>query len=169
MADAAAEEDPDPTVALNATVPGHAGQVRVVPPAELGPSSAASSAASSDASSNTSLKVQEDDGRRRIAEGHGPSSVDGRGLLLAGMEEYCSQGPRSTARRDNHNAAIEVFTEVLNIKVADVGRMHPEVASAHKRIGNVHYQRGDLAAADGEYRKALSIYQHCCGAEHSTT
>ena len=43
------------------------------------------------------------------------------------------------------------------------------MTSAHKRIGKVHYQRGDLAAADGEYRKTLSIYQHYCRAEHSTT
>ena len=53
--------------------------------------------------------------------------------------------------------------------VRDPASTYPEVASAHKRIGKVYYQRGDLAAADGEYRKALLIYQHCCGAEHSTT
>mmetsp|Transcript_16748 Transcript_16748/g.27077 ORF Transcript_16748/g.27077 Transcript_16748/m.27077 type:complete len:109 (-) Transcript_16748:52-378(-) len=50
-----------------------------------------------------------------------------------------------------------------------LGDVHPEVVSAHKRIGNVRYQRGDLANADDEYRKALSIYIHCFGQEHQTT
>ena len=53
--------------------------------------------------------------------------------------------------------------------VRDPASTYPEVESEHKRIAKVHYQRGDLAAADGEYRKTLSIYQHYCRAEHSTT
>ena len=67
------------------------------------------------------------------------------------------------AKKENFDNAIEIFTKVLNIKCIDVGHVHPEVASAHKRIGNVHCQRGDLVNADNEYRKALSIYIHCFG------
>ncbi|KAL3756982.1 hypothetical protein ACHAWU_004636 [Discostella pseudostelligera] len=73
------------------------------------------------------------------------------------------------AKQQNFDDAIGIFTEVLNIVCADMGNMHPEVASSHKRIGNVHYQRGDLTSAESEYRKALSIYQQCLGADNQTT
>ena len=68
------------------------------------------------------------------------------------------------------DAAVEeggVAPQPLGVR--DPASTHPEVVSAHQRIGNVHYQRNDLAAANREYRKALSIYQHFCGAVHSTT
>ena len=48
-------------------------------------------------------------------------------------------------------------------------RCYKNSAKIYQSMFGSTYQRGDLAAADGEYRKALSIYQHCCGAEHSTT
>ena len=73
------------------------------------------------------------------------------------------------AKRENYDEAIGIFTEVLDVKRDEMGRSHPEVAGAHKRIGNVHYQRGDLAGADEEYRRALAIYQHSLGCEHQTT
>ena len=73
------------------------------------------------------------------------------------------------AKKENYDCAIEIFNEVLNIKCAEVGHIHPEVAGAHKRIGNVYYQRGDLDSADGEYRKALAIYQQSLGPDHQTT
>ena len=73
------------------------------------------------------------------------------------------------AKKGNFDNAIEMFTEVLKIKCSEVGHIHPEVAGAHKRIGNVHYQRGDLKSATVEYRKALSIYQQSIGDDHHAT
>ena len=73
------------------------------------------------------------------------------------------------SKKGNFDRAIEIFTEVRNIKCSELGKMHPEVASAHKRIGNVHYQRGDLENAQKEYRQALSIYEQTLGKDHQST
>jgi hypothetical protein len=46
---------------------------------------------------------------------------------------------------------------------------HPEVASAYKSLGNVHYKLGDLADAERQYRHALSIYRKTRGEDHADT
>jgi lysozyme family protein len=57
-----------------------------------------------------------------------------------------------------------MFTEVLKIKSSEVGHIHPEVAGAHKRIGNVHYQRGDLNSAAALHNgHELGARQRRCG------
>ena len=49
------------------------------------------------------------------------------------------------------------------------GTGHPEVASAYKSLGNVHYKLGELADAERQYRHALSIYRRTRGEEHPDT
>ena len=73
------------------------------------------------------------------------------------------------AKKENFAAALKIFTELLRIKHTEAGPGHPEVVGTHTRIGNMHYQQGDLAQADEEYRKALTIYRRSLGQEHQTT
>merc|ERR1712008_49210 len=57
----------------------------------------------------------------------------------------------------------------LSVKVTVHGTDHPEVASAYKSLGNVHYKLGELGDAERQYRHALSIYRRCRGDDHPDT
>jgi len=89
---------------------------------------------------------------------------------------YFSNSTLSTATRmeghkkkGKYHEAYDVFRDVLSIKCTVYGTGHPEVASAYKSLGNVHYKLGELADAERQYRHALSIYRATRGEEHPDT
>jgi tetratricopeptide (TPR) repeat protein len=63
----------------------------------------------------------------------------------------------------------DAFRDVLSIKCTVYGTSHPEVASAYKSLGNVHYKLGELADAERQYRHALNIYRQTCGEDYPDT
>lgn len=110
-------------------------------------------------------RLQRDD-EGRLWAAHADAAVARLGdppLLRARLESNLGVLDRIAGRhasaRDRHQAALAWHLEVL-------GPDHPEVATAHKELGNALYEWGDAEAAHREYTRALEIRRAALGLQH---
>mmetsp|Transcript_12529 Transcript_12529/g.30326 ORF Transcript_12529/g.30326 Transcript_12529/m.30326 type:complete len:285 (+) Transcript_12529:3-857(+) len=71
-------------------------------------------------------------------------------------------------KKGDFRGAHKLFRDVLSIKLSH-GADHPEVASAYKSLGNVHYKMGELEEAMTCYRETVRIYRQTLGTDHRDT
>ena len=70
---------------------------------------------------------------------------------------------------EEYDEAMEIFQDLLRRKCIVLGSCHPDIAYAHKCIGNIHMRRGELGNAIRQYKHAYDIYQKTVGDDHKET
>jgi len=64
---------------------------------------------------------------------------------------------RNRATADSYEQAEEYYRDALRLREASFGADHPEVAKSYNNLAALLHDKGDLAAADESYRRALQI------------
>jgi tetratricopeptide (TPR) repeat protein len=76
---------------------------------------------------------------------------------------------REGLARADFEGALGAALACLETSEAHFGRAHAATACALNNVGQVHRQRGDLAAAQPFLEDALEAYRAACGEEHAST
>jgi len=63
-----------------------------------------------------------------------------------------------------HEAALQKYTQALDVNMRTVGLQHPETAATHNFLGALYEDTGDIISASAQYRKCLDIQMQTVGA-----
>ncbi|MBU6452416.1 MAG: tetratricopeptide repeat protein [Cyanobacteria bacterium REEB67] len=69
-------------------------------------------------------------------------------------------------KQDKHHQAQPVLENIRDIKIANLGRLNPDVAEANNNLARSHYYAGSYDAAEAAAFECTQIYEKLYGPEH---
>lgn len=80
--------------------------------------------------------------------------------------EYLNKFGAASYQAGDHDSAIDAFERSLQILERQLGKNHPDVATALNNLALLYYSRGNYDAAEPLYQRSLAIDEHTLGIDH---
>ncbi|GMU56926.1 MAG: hypothetical protein AMXMBFR33_60720 [Candidatus Xenobia bacterium] len=105
-----------------------------------------------------------------ITRGLGDDHPDAATQLINLASVYQAQGKLGQAKmlgsQGRFEAAEPICRQAVEIRKRRLGDCHPEVADAHRELGNLYEVMGRREEALDAYNQAVDIYREACGEDH---